>query len=153
MTVAEYDAWYPRAVHEYAEDHIRAGSMPAGEAHEMAATQFKELLPDGVGTAAHHLLTGEVDGAPIGMLWLNLRPDGDKIGAFVYVVEVDADHRGQGYGRGLMVGAESYAVEHGAENIKLHVFGENAVALALYASLGYVATNISMAKALRPATL
>jgi len=151
MTVAEYDAWYPGAVSEYAEHHVRAGSMPVEKAHDMAAQQFGELLPDGVSTDAHHLLIGEAGGAPIGMLWLNILTRGERASAFLYDVVVDKDMRGRGYGRALMVAAEAYSAERGATAIKLHVFGDNTTALRLYESLGYVATNINMTKALTPA--
>ncbi len=151
MTVAEYDAWYPGAVSKYAEHHIRAGSMPADKAHDIAARQFAELLPDGVATEAHHLLVGEAGGAPIGMLWLNIRTGGERASAFEYDVVVDKDMRRRGYGRALMVAAESYLAPRGATAIKLHVFGDNTTALHLYESLGYVATNINMTKALTPA--
>ena len=66
MTAEEYVDWYPRAISEYAEGHIKAGSMPADKAHELAAKQFAELLPDGLATPAHHLLIGEVDGERVG---------------------------------------------------------------------------------------
>ena len=154
MTEDEYDAWYPAAVSAYAEDHIRAGSMPAGKEHEMAAQQFRELLSEGLTTASHHLLVGDVGGDPVGMLWLHLPSDTQPdrpASAFVYDVEVDAAQRGKGYGRVMMVAAETYAAEHGAVAIKLHVFGDNTVARRLYDSLGYVETNVSMAKSLTPA--
>src|SRR6478736_1775290 len=122
--------------------------MPKDSAHEMAAKQFADLLPDGLATPAHHLLIGEVDGDGVGILWLNIPVEGDPVNAFVYNVEVEADQRGKGYGRGMMVGAESYSREHGADTIKLHVFGENTVARSLYTSLGYVETNVNMAKPL-----
>jgi ribosomal protein S18 acetylase RimI-like enzyme len=150
MTVQEYDAWYPTAVTDYAEEHIKAGSMPADTAHEKAAQQFKDLLPEGLETPAHHLLTGEADGERVGLLWLNIPTDGENVAAFVYAVEVEKDQRGKGYGRGMMIGAETYAREHGATVIKLHVFGDNTVARGLYDSLGYVATNVNMAKPLTP---
>jgi ribosomal protein S18 acetylase RimI-like enzyme len=151
MTEEEYVDWYPGAVSAYAEDHIRAGSMPADKAHEMAAKQFAELLPDGLATTAHHLLIGEVDGVRVGILWLNIPVDGAGVRAFVYDVEVEQSQRGKGYGRGMMVGAESYSRDHGAATIRLHVFGDNTVARSLYGSLGYVETNVNMAKPLGPA--
>ena len=151
MTEEEYVDWYPRAISEYAEDHIKAGSMPADTAHDLAAKQFAELLPDGLATPAHHLLVGEVDDVRVGILWLNIPVEGEAIRAFVYDVEVEPDHRGKGYGRGIMVGAESYSRDLGAGMIRLHVFGENTVARSLYTSLGYVETNVSMAKPLTAA--
>ncbi len=152
MTEAEYVVWYPEAIAGYADGHIKAGSMPADKAPEMAAKQFADLLPDGLATPAHHLLIGEADGERVGMLWLNIPVEGEGVNAFVYDVEVEADHRGKGYGRGIMVGAESYALDHRAATIRLHVFGDNTVARGLYRSLGYVETNVNMAKPLKPAT-
>lgn len=148
MSEEEYVVWYPEAVAGYAQDHIRAGSMPADKAHESAAAQFAELLPDGLATESHHLLVGDSDGNPVGLLWLNIRTGAETGNAFVYDVEVHADQRGKGYGRGIMAAAEAYARDHGADTIKLHVFGDNTVARGLYDSLGYVATNINMAKKL-----
>lgn len=148
MTPEEYVDWYPVAVSEYAEGHIKAGSMPAETAHELAAKQFADLLPDGLETAAHHLLVGDADGERVGILWLNIPVKGEAVNAFVYDVEVEADQRGKGYGRAMMVGAETYARDQGAAMIKLHVFGDNTVARALYSSLGYAETNVNMAKPL-----
>lgn len=148
MNGEEYADWYPQAVVEYADDHIRAGSMPAEKALELATKQFAELLPDGLETAEHHLLVGTAGDERVGMLWLNIAAKGGSVTAFVYDVAVDADQRGKGYGRSMMVGAETYARDHGAQTIKLHVFGDNTVARSLYDSLGYVATNINMAKPL-----
>jgi ribosomal protein S18 acetylase RimI-like enzyme len=148
MTEEEYAAWYPEAIAGYADGHIKAGSMPADSAHEMAAKQFADLLPDGLATPAHHLLIGEADGERVGVLWLNIPTEGERVNAFVYDVEVEESQRGKGYGRGMMVGAERYALDHGAATIKLHVFGDNTVARGLYRSLGYVETNVNMAKPL-----
>ncbi|MGI8700698.1 MAG: GNAT family N-acetyltransferase, partial [Nocardioidaceae bacterium] len=146
MTVAEYDAWYLGAVSEYAEHHIRAGSMPADKAHDIAARQFAELLPDGVATEAHHLLVGEAGGAPIGMLWLNLRTGGERASAFVYDVVVDKDMRGRGYGRALMVAAESYLAPRGGTTIKMPLLGDKTTTLHLYKSPGYIATKTNTTK-------
>ena len=148
MTVEEFDAWVPGAIEEYANDHIRAGSRPADTALESSKKEFAKLLPDGVATVGHHLLIAE-DGADyVGLLWLNI-PEGEPVPrVFVYNVVVDESQRGKGYGRAIMLAAEPYARQHGADTIRLHVFGDNTVARGLYESLVYVATNINMAKPL-----
>jgi ribosomal protein S18 acetylase RimI-like enzyme len=114
----------------------------------MATKQFGDLLPAGVETAEHHLLVGVVDGPEVGMLWLKIPTTPEPVVAFVYGVEVDEPMRGRGYGRAIMLAAESYAREHGAATIRLHVFGDNTVARGLYESLGYETTNVNMAKSL-----
>jgi ribosomal protein S18 acetylase RimI-like enzyme len=150
MTTGEFDAWVPAAIEEYAGDHMRMWSMPADTALDLATKQFAELLPDGVDTADHFIFIGEADGPPdsrVGILWLFIPSDG-KSSAFVYDVAVEPSARGKGYGRGLMLAAEEFAAAKGATAIRLHVFGDNSVARALYDSLGYEATNISMLKPL-----
>lgn len=147
MTEAECAEWMPHAISSYAEDHIRMGSMPADKAHELAAKQFAELLPDGPNTARHDLLVAEDGGERVGIVWLNM-PENAGGTVFVYDVEVDEDKRGQGYGRAIMVAAEEHGRQGGAGAIRLHVFGDNVAARRLYESLGYEATNINMAKPL-----
>ena len=146
MTAAEYDAWVPEAIAGYAADHVAAGSMPADTSLELATKEFEELLPDGLQTAEHHLLVAESEGERVGVLWLRVPLSGAA--AFVFDIEVDPQLRGRGYGRAIMLAAESFARDLGAKAIRLHVFGSNTVARSLYESLGYEATNVQMAKGL-----
>lgn len=146
MTTDEYDAWIPRAIADYAADHAAAGSRPAETSVERARKEFAELLPQGPQTDQHHLLAAESDGARVGILWLRV-PSNDAA-AFVFVVEVETQMRGRGYGRAIMLAAESYACDLGATALRLHVFGSNTVARSLYESLGYETTNVDMTKSL-----
>lgn len=111
-------------------------------------------MPYGVTTAEHYLLIGTAEGERIGLLWLWIpaAPAGGSADAFVYDVEVDEGDRGKGFGRGLMLAAEDFARAHNASVIKLHVFGDNKVALQLYQRLGYEATNVNMATSLGAAS-
>ncbi len=147
MTVAEYEAWIPGSIAAYAAEHAAAGSMPADKAQELARKQFDELLPQGLETPKHHLLFGTEDGERVGVLWLNIPPSAEGP-AYVFDVEVDSDKRGRGYGRAIMTAAESFSRDHGAEALRLHVFGSNTVARSLYESLGFETTNVMMSKRL-----
>ena len=148
MTPPEYDEWRPAAIAAYSDDHIRAGSMPADSAHEMAEKQFTDLLPDGVSTREHHLLVPEVDDSAAGILWLHIPVDAPAPAAFIYDILVHDHLRGRGIGRGIMLAAEDYARAQGAVSMRLHVFGDNTVARHLYESLGYDVTNVQMSKPL-----
>lgn len=152
MTAVEYDGWLPTSIEDYAAEHARAGSRPADKSLEMAHEEFQRLLPDGLATPEHHLLVGLTDGGErVGFLWLRIPPAGSgEADAFVYNVEVDADKRGNGHGRGLMRAAESYARDQGSTALRLHVFGHNTVARSLYERLGYETTNVTMVKPLYP---
>jgi ribosomal protein S18 acetylase RimI-like enzyme len=147
MVTDEFEAWLRGAIDGYAAHHAAAGSWPAEGSVERAQREFDELLPDGLQTAQHHLLVATANGGRVGILWLKVPPPGEEP-AFVYDVEVDPDQRGRGYGRAIMVAAETYSIDHGARRIRLHVFGANTVARSLYESLGYDVTNVVMAKSL-----
>jgi ribosomal protein S18 acetylase RimI-like enzyme len=148
MTSAEYEAWVPRAISEYAKEHASAGSRPADSALELARKEFAELLPEGLRTDQHHLLIAEDAGARVGILWLRIPPSD---AAFVYDIEVETEVRGKGYGRAIMLAGEAYARDLGTTAMRLHVFGSNTVARSLYESLGYETTNVMMTKKLADA--
>jgi ribosomal protein S18 acetylase RimI-like enzyme len=146
MTQAEYDAWVPVAIADYAAQHAAAGSRPADTSLDLARKEFAELLPQGPETEDHHLLVAESEGLRVGILWLRVPSSGDA--AFVFDIEVEKELRGRGYGRAIMVAAESYARDLGATALRLHVFGSNTAARSLYESLGYETTNVNMTKSL-----
>lgn len=148
MSQKEYDDWRPGAVASYATEHVRAGSMPADRAQEMAEKQFTDLLPDGVSTREHHLLTPQIDQSTVGFLWLHIPQDVQRPTAFIYDIEVKQELRGQGIGRAIMLAGENYARDRGAGSLRLHVFGDNAAARSLYDGLGYQITNLMMSKSL-----
>lgn len=148
MTSAEYAAWMPAAIADYAAQHAAAGSRPADTSLDLARQEFAELLPEGLETEQHHLLVAESDGVRVGILWLRVPSAGDA--AFVFDVEVEPELRGKGHGRAIMLAAESYARDLGATALRLHVFGSNTVARSLYESLGYETTNVNMTKSLIP---
>jgi ribosomal protein S18 acetylase RimI-like enzyme len=84
------------------------------------------------------------DGDRVGILWLALREDR----AYVFDVEADAAHRGQGHGRTLMLLAETQALAAGRRLVGLNVFVGNTPAERLYESLGYETTRYNYYKPL-----
>ncbi|WP_235514513.1 N-acetyltransferase [Deinococcus sp. Leaf326] len=59
------------------------------------------------------------------MLWYKLMPRGGQQIAFVYEIEVGAEHRRRGYAREVFRLLEQHAAEQGATAVQLHVFGHN----------------------------
>ncbi len=149
MTDGEYQAWLPRAIADYAEEHIASGRWPKDEALANSRSEFEKLLPDGPRTANNHLwsVVRAHDGQVVGQLWVAIveRP---RRHAFVYNLEIDEAHRRRGYGEGAMRAAEDEARRLGVDTIRLHVFGHNTRARSLYDKLGYEPTNIMMSKTL-----
>ncbi|MFG2037029.1 GNAT family N-acetyltransferase [Dactylosporangium sp. NPDC048998] len=147
MTQAELDALLPVRNREYAEEEVRAGRDHPDTVHANVEAMMARLLPDGVGTAGHLMFAGEADGVVVGHIWLAL-PDGKRPQAWVYDIHVDAAHRGEGYGRALMLAAEEELKARGVTRLGLNVFGPNTVARRLYESLGYEPTALQMSKEL-----
>jgi RimJ/RimL family protein N-acetyltransferase len=150
MTEADFQTYCERAISEYAEEHVRGGRWSEEEAYEQARRQYQELLPQGVATPNHFLytLTDTSTQTPVGRLWFALQPQAGNQVAFIYDVAIEPAFRRKGYATQAFEALEHQARAHGVQQIRLHVFGHNHEARALYEKLGFVATNINMAKSL-----
>ena len=150
MTQAQFDAWLPGAIAGYAQEHVADGSWSAEEAEDKSRKEHEALLPMGLATPDQHLwnIVRAGDREPVGLLWVQMRP-APKPHVFVYNIEIAPEHRRHGYGEAAMRQLEAEAGRMGAETIRLHVFGHNTAARPLYEKLGYVSTNLLMAKDLR----
>ncbi|MGI5519707.1 GNAT family N-acetyltransferase [Micromonospora sp. CA-259024] len=151
MSRAEFDRWQTDVVDAYAQDQVTAGTWTADEALHRSAEANRVLLPQGMATPGMFFLLGVLpDGTTIGRLWISLtHPRGVSHCAYLYDIEVVAEHRGRGLGRALLTAAERTAREEGAHALELNVFGSNTTALGLYQSSGYRVTTQQMRKNLR----
>ena len=148
-TLEELAEFLTTAFDEYAEERIQAGQHP-DDARRMADRQRAEYFPGdqpGPGHLVYRILDG---GEPLGILWIGPLPPQRPESYWVFNIEVDETHRGQGIGRAAMLLAEEEARTHGATVLGLNVFGHNAVARHLYESLGYETTSVQMSKLLTP---
>ncbi|WP_327693684.1 GNAT family N-acetyltransferase [Streptomyces sp. NBC_00459] len=141
MTEAEFVVWEAAGRLDYAESWIERG-VPAAEAHAKAKQDHERMLAQGVASEGMTLSVLEHEGTRVGTLWLGSREGS----AFVYKVEADAEHRGRGHGRALMLLAEAQAIEAGRPAISLNVFAGNSPAERLYESLGYETVTRHMYK-------
>ena len=83
-------------------------------------------------------------GAAVGSLWVFV--DEPKKRAFIYNIEIDAAQRGKGYGRRALELLEETLRPQGVTRIALNVFGDNAIAQALYRKIGYYTVATYMQK-------
>lgn len=146
MSAEQFNSWLEVSIVEYADAKIKAGNAASDEAVELSKREFEDLLPDGLNTADTYLLT-VVDGdrnQSVGMLWLKVLNERQEM--FIYDIRIDEQYRGQGYGKQTMLVMETFVRGLGVPKISLHVFGDNQVALKLYESVGFIATNIRMSK-------
>jgi|SRR5579864_836789 len=148
-TADEYAAWSTQELESYIDEIVASGSLSRAAAEEQAHREDAELLPLGLDTPGQLIFRLEVEGEPVGWLWLSLHhPYGDSGVGFIYNIVVDETFRGRGYGREAMQLAEQEASRHGLHALALNVFGHNTVARDLYLSLGYRETSIRMRKEL-----
>jgi len=150
MTPPEFDAFWERAIPEYAEEKVRAGNWLADGALEQAFGAFRELLPNGLATPGNHLFSIELSatGQTAGLIWLAEERSGAPPTGAIFELYVEEGFRRRGIARQAMLAIEPIARQFGLQSLRLHVFGHNAPARALYESLGYGVTNVNMAKPL-----
>jgi ribosomal protein S18 acetylase RimI-like enzyme len=150
MTEEQFHAYLGLAIAGYAQDIARAGNV----APELAATtseqQFQNLLPDGLDTADQYLyaIYETAQDKRVGHLWFGTREEGRRPFAALYDFEIFEPYRRRGYGTQSLRSLEQKVRDRGLDEIRLHVFGHNLPARALYEKMGYVPTNITMAKQL-----
>ena len=150
MTDADFRRYMETAVEDYAQAHLKAGDCEPGDALERARADYDALLPQGLASAGQHLFTvrtGAIEG-PIGMVWFALRERGAKKSAYIYDIQIDAAHRGHGYGEQALKKTEDLAASMGAARISLNVMGWNHAARSLYDKAGFSVTGIGMTKSL-----
>ena len=138
---AEFVAWLPLLREDYAQDLVRDYGMSADKARAKAVAEI-----DGHRPAGHFVFVIELDGEPVGHLWLVERRDAYEPILVVYDIDVDEPHRGRGYGKAAMVFAEEQARRRGLTRIALHVGARNDVARNLYRSLGFEENEVAMSK-------
>jgi GNAT superfamily N-acetyltransferase len=150
MTDAELAAYLERSREGYVRQRVDLGGEDERDARKTAEQQTAEYFPGGRPGEGHHLFLGRdtTSGQAVGNLWLHERERAAGTCVWIYDVEVAEGRRGSGWGRELMSYAERWAQERGAVEIALNVFGGNAVARGLYASLGYREAAVEMVKRL-----
>ncbi len=123
FTPADADAWVALNARVFAA-HPEQGAITRADLDTTIAEPWFD---------AEDFLLLKHDDTLVGYSWLKV-VDGE--GEF-YAVGVDPDHQGEGLGRALMAAGFARLAERGVPSAHLYVEGNNEVALALYASLGF----------------
>lgn len=151
ITDSEFTAWLEAVVPEYAEDKVASGQWPKETALGLSRAEYNELLPQGKDSVNNHLFTVlNLDGDPVGTLWFTAKDRAHRRIAYVFDISIAQKHQRLGHAFRAFQALEREVALLQLSGIALHVFGHNVAAQALYAKLGYVATNISMFKPVAP---
>ena len=153
MTAASYARFLHDSTLGYADDKVAAGQWPVATALAQSLAEFHKQLPQGLATPDQHLfdIVDPADGSVVGVLWFAVE---DRFGirmAYVYDLAVLPEHQRLGHATRAFRAMEDRVKALGLQRIDLHVFGHNPGAQALYASLGYRVTSVTMAKDLSAA--
>jgi RimJ/RimL family protein N-acetyltransferase len=150
MTESEFQTFFEVLVPDYAQEHVQAGRWKAEEAQQKALEEVQQLLPEGQATSGHYFysIVDEESGRRVGTLWFAEDRRRPEPSAFVYDVIIFEEFRRHGYASQAFLLMEEKVKELGLTRIGLHVFGHNHGARTMYEKLGYVTTNVTMAKTL-----
>jgi ribosomal protein S18 acetylase RimI-like enzyme len=154
MSADRLASWTIRVLQDYEESRRALGrshKAAAAETQHAAASMFPGGLP-APGHLVHDVVQTDAGAEMVvGLLWVAPREPESNLW-WVYDIEIDEMHRGQGHGRTVMELAEEVALAHGATTLGLNVAGRNAAARRLYEAVGYEVLTQEMRKTLiRPA--
>jgi ribosomal protein S18 acetylase RimI-like enzyme len=148
MTKYEIVAFVEDQRPAYVEDLVRDAMLSVDEAERKTAEDTASLA-GGEPDAGHALYVLEDEsGRRMGHLWLGPAPGNRTDTAYLYDIEIDAEHRGRGLGREALDLFEREARRRGFTVAGLNVFGSNEVARTLYRSAGYREMFVRMGKRL-----
>ena len=139
MTAGEYEHFYRQSIELEAKERMKDDRLSPALAHSEAEKAFTQLLPQGLNTPSHFLMTLEAEDThqPIGFLWtLHEETDGIKQN-FLCDFLIYEPHRRRGYGTQAVKCMESHAAEAGCRESVLFVAEHNHAALSLYQKCGY----------------
>ncbi|MFT4235392.1 MAG: GNAT family N-acetyltransferase [Microbacterium sp.] len=138
MTPDDFAAYTEPEIEGYAQTLLQNGSAPTIEtAREQSIAAHDALLPQGLETPGQHLWNVVADGERVGMLWVAL----NEQRGFIYDIEMDAAHRGHGYGTQTLRAGAAKTRDAGLATLALNVWGSNDDARRLYTREGYIETD------------
>jgi ribosomal protein S18 acetylase RimI-like enzyme len=151
MTASEFADWVEQSITDYAADKVASGQWTPEESLELSRKENGALLPLGLDTPDNHLFAiVDAQGVAVGMLWFAVKKKFGADIAFVFDVGIHPERRREGHAARAFRALEDEVRRLGLSGIALHVFGHNDAARALYASLGFEPTNISLFKPVEP---
>jgi mycothiol synthase len=131
------DAWLSINNRAFA-DHPEQG----GWTHEQLQARLEADWFD----AAGFLVADDPDGPGlIGSCWTKIHHEGDAVLGEIYVISVDPDRAGKGWGRALTVAGLEWMAGQGVRMGMLYTDASNTTAVALYHSLGFEVDHVDRA--------
>ncbi|XFA98581.1 GNAT family N-acetyltransferase [Candidatus Izemoplasma sp. B36] len=145
ITKEEYLEYEKNSIQKYVKELMKAGQVTEEQAKEQAQATFKRIVPNGIDTENHYFYYAYENNQKVGFIWYAFR---EEESAFIYDFFVLEKMQRKGYGRKIMLACEELVRKANKKYMRLHVFGHNTAARALYDSIGYQPISIQMRKEL-----
>ena len=139
MTQDAFDAFYRWSIAHHAEELMEELHISRDEATKAAIAEVDQMLPDGLNTANHHLMSiiESCSEEIVGFLWtIHEETDGRKQ-SFLCDFAIWESKRRRGYGQAALHWAEKNAADAGCQESVLFIADSNKAARALYEKCGY----------------
>ncbi|NBI27503.1 GNAT family N-acetyltransferase [Chengkuizengella sp. YPA3-1-1] len=148
MSAVDYEKFISHSINHFANEKVRAGTWLKEEAMNKSKEAFERLLPQGLNTNLHYLLSIVDEEQTIGWLWYFYDDKNLQKEAFIYDFFIYEEYQGKGFGKSSLLALDMLAKDKGIKKISLHVFAHNKRAIQLYEKMDFEATDISMSKIL-----
>ena len=139
MTGEEFDIFCQWSIAHHARELTEELHLPAEEAANEARKELSEMLPDGLNTEHHRLMTvaEAACGETAGFIWTLHEETAGRKQSFVCDFAIWEPKRRSGYGTAALRLAEMDAMKAGCQESVLFVSDRNKAAIALYRKCGY----------------
>ena len=138
-TEKEYEAFCRMSIAHHVAERMEECAMPQDDATIQAKIEFAGMLPDGLNTKNHYLMTIVEEGNKevVGFIWtIHEYTDGLKQSFVCDFVILDSKRR-NGYAAATLSLTEKMALEAGCLESVLYVAENNYPAKAIYRKCGY----------------
>jgi ribosomal protein S18 acetylase RimI-like enzyme len=139
MTQSEFETFYRWSIAHQIEERMGQQHMSRDEATKETVAEVAEMLPAGLQTANHHLMSiMEADSKEIvGFIWTIHEETIGRRQSFLCDFAIWESMRRKGYGKEALYLMEKNAAEAGCQESVLFVANGNIAAQALYKKCGY----------------
>jgi len=143
-TADVFDHWFQESADRQAEDRAWAEGGDVSTHRAQVSAMIPQLLPDGKDTPGHTFRVAQTEaGADVAFVWFGIVPGMPSSVKLLFDVYVAPEHRRKGYARTILTRMLTEMSAEGVEEVLLHARGDNAPALTLYESLGFMRTETS----------
>lgn len=150
MRAEAFSGFIKQAIESSLDDIEGLNRWPKAESLELAQSEVKRLLPQGLSTPNNIFLeiVENDNELAIGFIWVSLGSRGSEQIAFIHQLFIYPQHRRQGHARAALEAIEAALLARGVAAIVLHVFNSNKTAQQLYATAGYEVASLNLQKKL-----